>query len=771
MRKAIAFISLFLMAACSSQTHGVLPPNNRGYIPSLPKGVSNTVRRHGTLRLSFVIPRATRKHARYVSASTKGLKFEFIGAGPVNEAVSVGPKSPGCKSSRRATTCTFVFDLLSGRYRGSIYAYDRSPVGGKFVKGSRVLSEATNVPFKIVGGVNHVGFTLDGVVASLKVTNLPMATLGTAFLAQPFTVTAMDRDGNVVMGTYENPVTLSDSDSSGVTSIASRGSDGPPPETLLSSSDRATLSYTGTVPVSVTIGASAMRATAGSANFAVLPVITSITSAIGLIGTHVTETLAGHFLAGATTVNVTGTGVTMTEASAASATSIDVTFLIDAEAAVGKRSVTVSAGGFVSPPQSFTVSNAGVDVVSLSTDSTAGTPPGSGAGTSGDLRYAILNAHAGDTIVFDTAKMCAAASCKLTLSGPLPPIVENLAVDGGWFLGGNPRITIDGNNLYRAFWIDTGTVAIADLQVQNALARGGSGADSAVGDGGGGAGLGAGLFVNQSTAIATVENVYFLNDAVAGGNGGGDSAGFSGTAGGGGGGLGGNGGPIFNGGSPQGGSGGGGVLGSGVEQGGAPSYVFANGSDGGIGGGGGGGGCCSGCGASENGTGGMGGAYYAMAVNSTGGPGGSCSNGSGGAGGFGGGGGGAGLLPAAGAVGGAGGFGGGGGGAYKNGAGNGGPGGGGGGAFSSPGSGGSLSSSVHGGNGSASASGADGSGGGGAAAGPAIFVNAGTLTTANSGAASSTATAGLGGVPSAGGAPGSAGTSDATPVFNYSGTV
>ncbi|MBV8332721.1 MAG: hypothetical protein JO192_08320, partial [Candidatus Eremiobacteraeota bacterium] len=65
------------------------------------------------------------------------------------------------------------------------------------------------MPFKIVGGVNHVGFTLDGIVASLKVTNLPKATLGTAFSApQPCTVTAMDRGGTVVMGTYENPVTL-----------------------------------------------------------------------------------------------------------------------------------------------------------------------------------------------------------------------------------------------------------------------------------------------------------------------------------------------------------------------------------------------------------------------------------------------------------------------------------------------------------------------------------------------------------------------------------
>jgi hypothetical protein len=59
-----------------------------------------------------------------------------------------------------------------------------------------------------------------------------------------------------------------------------------------------------------------------------------------------------------------------------------------------------------------------------------------------------------------------------------------------------------------------------------------------------------------------------------------------------------------------------------------------------------------------------------------------------------------------------------------------------------------------------------GNGGGGAAAGPAIFVNAGTLTTINSGANGSTATGGASGGGSA-----TAGTADATPVFNFSGSV
>jgi hypothetical protein len=73
--------------------------------------------------------------------------------------------------------------------------------------------------------------------------------------------------------------------------------------------------------------------------------------------------------------------------------------------------------------------------------------------------------------------------------------------------------------------------------------------------------------------------------------------------------------------------------------------------------------------------------------------------------------------------------------------------------------GGNLSASVRGGSGGPSY------GGGGAAAGPAIFVNVGTLITFNSGASGCSAS---GGTAQGSAAPGG---SDATPVFNYGGTV
>jgi uncharacterized protein (TIGR03437 family) len=388
--------------------------------------------------------------------------------------------------------------------------------------------------------------------------------------------------------------------------------------------------------------------------------------------------------------------------------------------------------------------------VTLNTDSDAG-----GTGVAGDLRNALSSSGPGDMIVFNCG-----SPCTIVLNGPLPAITHSLTIDGG-SLG---NVIIDGAGHYRVFFVDIGTVAILHLQIQNATAQGGRGGSP--GGGGGGLGAGAGLFVNQPGAVVTVTNCSFVNNNAVGG------AGNSGTVGGGGGGLG------FNGGSwagsvPGSGGGGGGLLTTGNS---GSSGSSAGGGNGGTGGGGGGGG------AFANGAGGASGVTFTTNAAATAGAAGNNTNGGdGGNGGFGGGGGGAGDSTAAngrGGIGGNGGFGGGGGGggaavqsqgeAGGNG-GNGGPGGGGGAggsgfnaAHGAGGSGGLLTIAVHGGNGG---DGGAGGGGGGAAAGPAIFVFRGTLNTSASSAAGSSAT------PGAGTVHGLPGTADATPVFNYAGTV
>jgi fibronectin-binding autotransporter adhesin len=331
-----------------------------------------------------------------------------------------------------------------------------------------------------------------------------------------------------------------------------------------------------------------------------------------------------------------------------------------------------------------------------------------GGTTSGSLRDGIFAANAGEatSIVFANT-----VSGTITLSpslGALPILnlnaVHSITIDGG---GAGGAITISGNNQFRVFFVDEGSVTIKNLTIANGLGRGGAGGASG---GGGGLGAGGGLFVNQA-AVVTLSNVNFLANSAIGGNG---SPGgpFNG---GGGGGLGG------GGGGGQAGGGGGGGFDGGGGGGGNSGAFSAAGSPGTAAGAGGGGGSTStiaraGGGGGGGLGGGSGGNGQGAAAGGAGGPG----TGIGGAGGSPAGGGGGG-----GNQGGAGGsfgssqsangqrFGGGGGSAVGQSGANGGDFGGGGGSATITHSGGNGGWGGGGGNGSAGGAGGFGGGGGG----------------------------------------------------------
>lgn len=134
------------------------------------------------------------------------------------------------------------------------------------------------------------------------------------------------------------------------------------------------------------------------------------------------------------------------------------------------------------------------------------------------LRNALNNANNGDTI---------ALTANVTLTSDLPHIARNvnLTINGGNF-------TLSGNNTYRGLVIEQGTVAINDLTIANARAKGGDGGIGwgssysygfvkvgRGGGGGGGAGLGGALFVGAAASV-TVSNVNLTDNKAVGGIGG-----------------------------------------------------------------------------------------------------------------------------------------------------------------------------------------------------------------------------------------------------------
>ncbi|NJR40222.1 MAG: DUF4347 domain-containing protein [Leptolyngbyaceae cyanobacterium CSU_1_4] len=101
----------------------------------------------------------------------------------------------------------------------------------------------------------------------------------------------------------------------------------------------------------------------------------------------------------------------------------------------------------------------------------------------------------------------------ITLSEELPQITGNID-----FVG-NSR-TVSGNNAFRIFYVNSGTVRFSDLTIANGKAAGAAGIDgTTTGGTNGGSGQGGGLYINGGSV--TTINVTFRNNQAIGGNGGG----------------------------------------------------------------------------------------------------------------------------------------------------------------------------------------------------------------------------------------------------------
>ncbi len=86
------------------------------------------------------------------------------------------------------------------------------------------------------------------------------------------------------------------------------------------------------------------------------PALTSISPSSGGQGAAVSVTLTGsNFVSGATTITVSGTGVTVTNTSVQNSTALTASFVINQSAPTGDRSVTVSTAGGASGTQTFTI--------------------------------------------------------------------------------------------------------------------------------------------------------------------------------------------------------------------------------------------------------------------------------------------------------------------------------------------------------------------------------------------------------------------------------
>ena len=111
-----------------------------------------------------------------------------------------------------------------------------------------------------------------------------------------------------------------------------------------------------TVTVTTAGGTSGGQAFTINAPAPVAPTLTSVSPNQGTLGTTVAVTLTGtNFVVAATTVNVSGSGVTVNNVVVGSTTSLTASFVLDPAAALGARTVTVTTAGGTSGGQTFTI--------------------------------------------------------------------------------------------------------------------------------------------------------------------------------------------------------------------------------------------------------------------------------------------------------------------------------------------------------------------------------------------------------------------------------
>ncbi|MFH1194240.1 MAG: T9SS type A sorting domain-containing protein [bacterium] len=142
-----------------------------------------------------------------------------------------------------------------------------------------------------------------------------------------------------------------------------------------------------------------------------------------------------------------------------------------------------------------------------------------GTGRYGTLRYAMNEINTSEPTRSASIDLTS-VSGTITLTSSLPPINYSTIITGP----GENSLAISGNDLYRPFFIGSGTapfsasfpatpeVLISYLTISHGKAKGGNGGS----DGGGAAGMGGAIFINYGTL--NIDHVNFIDNSAIGGN-------------------------------------------------------------------------------------------------------------------------------------------------------------------------------------------------------------------------------------------------------------
>jgi hypothetical protein len=244
---------------CGGGAHSGLPNAAGSHTPAMSSAV---------FRLSIPLHRAPASTARkplYISPNTQSISIT-VGpqGGPAGTPViaDLTTSDPSCTQVNDTLTCAIAAAAPVGTDTFTIALYS-----GQGATGS-VLSSATVNGTVVAGQANSIPLTLNGTVASisLSITNGNNVVPGGFATTLPVIITALDASGATIVGpgNYANPITLTNADTSGVTTLSAT--------TVNSPSDVVTFAYnptdanSGVLNInSLPVGATTISASAGGA--------------------------------------------------------------------------------------------------------------------------------------------------------------------------------------------------------------------------------------------------------------------------------------------------------------------------------------------------------------------------------------------------------------------------------------------------------------------------------------------------------------------------
>jgi hypothetical protein len=205
---------LLLLAGCAG---GGTPPVTTGVTEGAPDA-SGAARSTENGRVRFVIRIPPKRHrgARFISPATKSMSLTISRSGKkaFSKRVNVTPSSSGCYASLAGTVCTVAFGVKVDKgYIASLTAYDGLNGTGN------ALSTGQSLPFDVKEGkLNTVALTLNGIPLSILVKQIG---------SNSILVTALDADGNFIVGPGAPTFAASQTSGAAVVSISQPSSSSP----------------------------------------------------------------------------------------------------------------------------------------------------------------------------------------------------------------------------------------------------------------------------------------------------------------------------------------------------------------------------------------------------------------------------------------------------------------------------------------------------------------------------------------------------------------